>query len=164
MPAYLKKPRQYIQLIHIAKAQLGLDDDLYRSVLLSLTNKSSCSDMGAIELDKVLEYMKSKGFKPSSKKSRKGHSPVSRNKKASEKTPLDKLRQVWIEMAYNGLLKDGSEQALLNWSKSQAKRFNKGVPVERMEWLDGDVVHFLIEQLKKWYKRLDPQLYEVNYG
>ncbi len=156
---------RYIQLIHIAKSQLGLDDDLYRSVLLDLTKKSSCKDMGIIELEKVLTYMKSKGFKPKAKKSRKpGNSPVSRNKKAGEKTALDKLRQVWIEMARNGLLKNGSEQALVNWSKGQAKRFNKGVPIERLEWLDADVIHFLIEQLKKWYKRLDPKLYEVNNG
>lgn len=67
---------------------------------------------------------------------------------------LDKLRQVWIQMHYQGLLSNGSEQALQTWASNQSKRLNKGVPVKKLEWLTGKMEYALIEQLKKWHLRL----------
>ncbi len=51
-----------IQLIHIAKAQVGLSDEDYRAVLESTARKSSCSDMTLSELDDTLKAMKKLGF------------------------------------------------------------------------------------------------------
>ena len=34
-----------IGMIHVAKIQLGLDDDTYRALLIDLTGKDSCSRM-----------------------------------------------------------------------------------------------------------------------
>lgn len=68
-----------IQLIHIAKNQLGLDDDVYRDVLSVATGKvsadgtlvqegkRSCSKMNIAELRKVYQAMQDKGFKAKSK-------------------------------------------------------------------------------------------------
>ncbi|TMP27171.1 regulatory protein GemA [Pseudoalteromonas rubra] len=141
-----------IQLIHVGKGKLQWDDAFYREILVHCTGKDSCSKMNAGELNKVLNYMKSKGFEVITKKRGKGrNSPITRDK--DQKTPLDKLRQTWIAMKSRGYLRDGSEQALLNWSKSQAKRLNKGAAVERLEWLKPTMLHALIEQLKGWYQR-----------
>lgn len=52
-----------IQLIHIAKAQIGLSDEDYRAVLESTTKKSSCSKMTLSELDDTLKAMKKLGFR-----------------------------------------------------------------------------------------------------
>lgn len=52
-----------IQLIHIAKSQIGLSEDDYRAVLESTTKKTSCSDMSLFELNEVLKAMKKLGFK-----------------------------------------------------------------------------------------------------
>lgn len=52
-----------IQLIHIAKSQIGLTDEDYRAVLESTAGKSSCSDMTVFELDEVLKAMKKLGFR-----------------------------------------------------------------------------------------------------
>lgn len=145
---------RYIQLIHIGKSKLGWDDDLYRTVLLDLTNKDSCKDMGVSELDRVLKYMQRNGFEIITKKRGGKNSPMTRDIAPEDKTPLDKLRQVWIAMSHRGYLRDGSEAALLNWSKSQAKRLNKNVAIERLEWLREPMLHALIEQLKSWYARL----------
>ncbi|WP_046007025.1 gp16 family protein [Pseudoalteromonas rubra] len=127
-----------IQLIHVGKGKLQWDDAFYREILVHCTGKDSCSKMNAGELNTVLDYMKSKGFTVITKKrAGKGrNSPITRDK--DQKTPLDKLRQTWIAMKSRGYLRDGSEEALLNWSKSQAKRLNKGAAVE---------------QLKSWYQR-----------
>lgn len=162
---------RYIQLIHIAKSQLGWDDDLYRQVLSDLTKKTSCKNMNVTELKKVLGHMESKGFKVVTKKRGKGkNSPITRDK--ADKNQLDKLRQLWIAMKYRGYIKDGSEEALLKWSKSQAQRLNKNVAIERLEWLKDSMLHRLIEQLKKWYVRvmandmddLYPDLAALNFS
>lgn len=52
-----------IQLIHIAKSQVGLSDEDYRAVLESTAKKSSCSDMAVFELNEVLKAMKKLGFR-----------------------------------------------------------------------------------------------------
>lgn len=52
-----------IQLIHIAKSQIGLSDEDYRAVMESTTKKTSCSDMSLFELNEVLKAMKKLGFK-----------------------------------------------------------------------------------------------------
>ena len=52
-----------IQLIHIAKSQIGLSDEDYRAVLESTAKKTSCSEMTLFELNEVLKAMKKLGFK-----------------------------------------------------------------------------------------------------
>ena len=52
-----------IQLIHIAKSQIGLSDEDYRAVLESTTKKTSCSNMSLFELNEVLKAVKKLGFK-----------------------------------------------------------------------------------------------------
>ncbi|MCG9761471.1 regulatory protein GemA [Pseudoalteromonas sp. Isolate6] len=149
---YLSKSK-LIQLIHVGKTSLGWDEDLYRQILVELTKKESCEGMNVGELNKVLSHMKDKGFKVVTKKRGGKNSPMTRDIAPEDKTPLDKLRQVWIAMSHRGYLRDGSEAALLNWSKAQAKRMNKNVVIERLEWLRVPMVHALIEQLKSWYAR-----------
>lgn len=57
-------PKQ-IQLIHIAQAQLGLDDDAYRAIIAGRTDgkKSSSRDLTYDEADAVITYMVRQGFK-----------------------------------------------------------------------------------------------------
>lgn len=52
-----------IQLIHVAKKEIGLSDEDYRAVLESTTKKSSCAEMTLFELDEVLKAMKKLGFR-----------------------------------------------------------------------------------------------------
>jgi phage gp16-like protein len=48
--------------IHIAKKELGMDDDTYRAMLMQLTGFSSSKDLNAHERRKVLEHLKKAGF------------------------------------------------------------------------------------------------------
>lgn len=50
--------------IHIAKKDLGLDDDTYRDVLWRVTGKRSCKDMTIAQLQDVVKDMENSGFKP----------------------------------------------------------------------------------------------------
>ena len=49
--------------IHIAKKELGLDDDTYRAMLQHIGGVSSSKDLNALGRAKVLEHLKASGFK-----------------------------------------------------------------------------------------------------
>jgi phage gp16-like protein len=50
--------------IHIAKKQLGLDDDTYRAMLLQHGGVSSSKDLTPLGAAKVLRHLENAGFKP----------------------------------------------------------------------------------------------------
>ncbi|MBF0339769.1 MAG: regulatory protein GemA [Magnetococcales bacterium] len=54
----------HIQKIHIAKTQLGLNDDAYRALLEAQTGKTSCSTMTDPELQTVLQEFQRLGWRP----------------------------------------------------------------------------------------------------
>lgn len=146
------KPHNYYkQLINIAKGQLALPDDLYRANLKTLTGKTSLRDMTIPDLVMVLDHMQKSGFKI---KATTRKSPTTSDKAEGTHTMLDKLRQVWIQMNYQGLIKNGSEKSLQTWAGNQSKRLNKGVAINKLEWLPGNILYALIEQLKKWHLRM----------
>lgn len=139
--------KRLVQLIHIAKAQLEMDDNIYRANLQAWTGKASTKDMGLKQLDRVLDGFKSLGFKP-----------VPASKKRPAKKPLQddvlaKLGQIWTQMAAQGFIRDGSYNALEAWAIPQSKHLNNGVAIERLEWMV-DIASPLIEQLKSWHRRL----------
>ena len=129
---------KYIKLIHIAKTQLNLDDDTYRKLLLTVTKKNSTKDMTIWELEKVLDNLKSKGFK------------VKSSKKAGRITATEpihqKIRSLWIELANAGAVKNRSEKAI----NAYVKRITG---IEVMYWLNTKQAIIVIESLKGWLAR-----------
>lgn len=129
---------KYIRLIHIAKSQLNIDDDTYRHLLQTLTPKKSTKDMTIWELEKVLDNLKSKGFK------------VKSSKKAGRITATEpvhqKIRSLWIELANAGAVKNRSEKAI----NAYVKRITG---IEVMDWLNTKQAIIVIESLKCWLAR-----------
>lgn len=56
-----------LQLIHIAKSQLGMDDETYRAMLSTVAGVKSAKDLDGAGRDKVLQHLKRCGFKPKAK-------------------------------------------------------------------------------------------------
>lgn len=54
--------------IHIAKKQLGLDDEAYRAMLWTVARVKSSADLDEYGRKRVLEHMRRGGFKPASNK------------------------------------------------------------------------------------------------
>jgi len=52
-----------LAVIHIAKKQLALDDDAYRSIMLSVAGKQSAAELDGIGRRKLLDHFKKIGFK-----------------------------------------------------------------------------------------------------
>ncbi|MBK1890699.1 regulatory protein GemA [Undibacterium sp. 14-3-2] len=130
----MKNRTQYIQLIHIAKSQLGLDDDVYRSMLTGLELPNSTTKMSVPELQKVLDHLKRSGFKVRSK-------PKDRSQDDSEQAKM--LRALWLELSGLGYVRDPSEKALAAWVKRETG-------VAALQWLNVETTQKTIEKLKQW--------------
>lgn len=130
---------KYIKLIHIAKSQLNIDDDTYRHLLQTLTQKNSTKIMTIRELKKVVDNLKAKGFK------------VKPPKKAGKITATEpihkKIRSLWLKLADAGEVKNRSEKAI----NSYVKRITG---VEVMDWLTEKQAMVVIESLKCWQARI----------
>lgn len=96
-----------IQLIHIAKSQIGLSDEDYRAVLESTANKSSCSEMSVFELNEVLKAMKKLGFRVKKMETREEEIGWD-----TSRAQMDYIRGMWELVA-----RDKSERALYRFIK-----------------------------------------------
>ncbi len=147
--------RKMIQIIHVAKSKLGLDDATYRAILgRKAGGKSSSKDMSMSELEAVLEHMRSLGFED---RSSGGPKPASKAKAAKlADDPQSKLiRHLWLRLRDLGAIQDSSEAALASFVKGQIR-------VERLEWLNGYQAGVIIERLKKWVDRVECATPEGN--
>ncbi|EMB2530956.1 gp16 family protein [Klebsiella pneumoniae] len=136
-----------IKVIHIARRDLHLDDDTYRSLLGAVVpGKSSCREMTIIELQNVIQALEAKGFK----------SKPLRCSKRRMSAPSDvslKIRAIWKTMFNEGFIRDGSDIALDRFVQRQTRIRNGGAGVSSLEWLRADAEDNLLESLKQWHIR-----------
>ena len=142
-----------IQLINIAKSQLKLDEDVYRSMLKAATKKDSLRAMSLAELEQALEAFKQKGFKPKAKAAPKGKRMSPSTAKANPKNKeITKIRAIWITMHKQGFVRDGSETALDSYVRRMTSKM-KSKGVDSVAWLDWKQSYSVLESLKNWHRR-----------
>ena len=125
--------RQQLARIHLAKKQLRLDDDTYRSLLLRVGGHASSADMTAEQRNAVLREFARLGFKEERKTDQRRRWPG--EPRNCDAVPL--LRKV------RALLADQRRP----WSyvhKLGERMFN----VKRVEWLREDQLHSLVGALQ----------------
>ena len=125
--------------IHIARSQLGLDEDTYRDVLWTVARVRSSKDLDWTGRKKLLEHFQAKGWKPAPPKRAKATKPVSGGQEGM-------IRALWSELHAEGKVRDPSDAALGAWLKRNRWP-------ERAEWLAGNEITQAIEALKKWLAR-----------
>lgn len=124
-----------IQLIHVAKSKLGMDDETYRAMLWSIARVQSSTDLDFAGRQRVLEHLrKCGGLKPS--RGITATDPVSR-----------KIRSQWLRLRDLGELRDASEGALASYVE-------RVTGVKALQWLNSDQAASVIESLKAWEKRI----------
>jgi phage gp16-like protein len=126
--------------IHIAKKDLGLDDETYRAVLWTCARVHSSKDLDHAGRAAVLDHFKARGWK--------AKPPVKAKQKAklSDEPQHKMIRGLWLELHANGTVIDPSEKAIARFIKNQTK-------VDRMEWLSVNQASQIIERLKSWLNR-----------
>lgn len=135
-----------IAQIHIAKTQLKMDEETYRTFLTNTVKKGSCSDMTISELHIVVSALLKRGFNQSGKR-RIGSS----NEKVRSNI-IKKIRAKWLEMHTEGIVRNSSEDAL-NVYVSKIARNKQGYPIHFVTWLDNEQATRVLERLKKWQSR-----------
>ncbi|OBX01539.1 Mu-like prophage FluMu protein gp16 [Gallibacterium genomosp. 1] len=150
------KPK-LIQLIHIAKHKLGIDEETYRMILQNETGKNSCKTMNINELMQVYDHFEQAGFKRTTKRK---YSPTSSSAKVKHDIAL-KIRAVWIEMHKQGVIRDGSEDALNSFVRNvvnpilQQQDKPLVLNVQSLDYKFGTIV---LERLKKWQQRTQKEV------
>lgn len=152
----MKKPNdnnrrtQLIRLIHVARRELGMQDDDYRAMLRSMPSlggKISSADLGIKGLELVLEALKRKGFKIRVKGPTKTAQAPAKPTRALANDEQSKLiRHLWLQMHAQGIVRDPSEASLAAYVCRIAK-------IEALQWLNTEQASAVIETLKKWQKR-----------
>ncbi len=141
------KKIKLIQLIHIGKTQLGLDDELYREVLESCTGKTSSKEMTILQLESVLDRMKQLGFQVESK-------DKTGVQNLADDSQSKLIRHLWLQLHKAGQVRNSSEKAL-------AKFVENKVGVSALQFLSTKNADMIITHLRQWCKRckierLDP--------
>ncbi|TBZ98261.1 regulatory protein GemA [Rhizobium leguminosarum bv. viciae] len=130
-----------IAAIHVAKKQLGLDDDTYRAKLARITGKSSAKEMTEVERQQVLTVFRNEGFAPA---------PAALRADGRQKLTgkyAKKLQALWVAGWNLGIVRDRDDKALVAFVKRQT-----GIDHTRF-LVFADDGRRAIEALKGWIKR-----------
>lgn len=123
--------------IHVARKQLGLDDDTYRAMLVRVTGKDSAGKMNEAERQRVVEELRKRGFKKSSTPARSRAAGPYRAK----------LQALWIALWNLGLVDDPSDYAMTTFVRRQAKLDHTRFLIHHED------ASAVIEALKEWMAR-----------
>ncbi|MBE9577881.1 MULTISPECIES: regulatory protein GemA [Moraxella] len=136
-PKPYDKKKKLIQLIHVGKSELHLDDETYRDILAYTIGKNSTKEMSVAELNIVLTELKRKGFKTT----------TSTKPKTTTNSPQDRLiRHLWLTLNGLGAVNDRSETAMNNYATNQL-----GANLPNLNTREKSQ---LIESLKQWLARI----------
>lgn len=131
-----------LAMIHIAKKDLGLDDETYRAMLWTIAHVRSSSELDYAGRAKVLTHLKACGWKQKPPVKAKQNAPLSGDLQHKM------IRGLWLELHAKGRVLDPSEQAISRFIKNQTK-------IDRIEWLSTKQASSIIERLKSWLDRAD---------
>lgn len=99
-------PSKKIAVLHVAKKQLGLDDDNYRDILRRYGGVESATDLDEIGFSYVMRYMTALGFRSTWTKRTFGNRPG-----MASPAQIELMRKLWL--SYHGA--DDGETALNAW-------------------------------------------------
>lgn len=121
--------------IHIAKQQLGLDDETYRALLARVAGVRSAKDLNARQVGRVLAEFERLGWQPK---------PANKGRKAPKPAP--------DRQALTSKIEAFLAEAKRPWSYADAMALRM-FKVERVEWCDGDQLRRLVAALTYDAKR-----------
>lgn len=134
-----------IKLIHVARRELGLDDETYRAMLQMVAGVKSSSDLDWQGRKKVLDHFKAKGFKVKSKAAP-GKAP--RPNLDAADPQYRKIRALWSALHDSGVVRVNTDAAVRIYIKRMTG-------CDDYRFCNGAQVVIVIEGLKKWIGRIN---------
>ena len=138
-----------LQKIHIARKQLAMSDDTYRSLLreISKDRTDSSGELTHVERAQLLKHMERCGFKARKPKQNRRAPAKPDLPIGDDRDQVKMIRGLWIELHEFGAVRDASELAMCAYVKRVTRK-------DHPKFLDIDQASDIIEQLKKWRDRV----------
>lgn len=124
--------------IHIAKKELGLSDDDYRTMLWTIARVESAGKLDRYGRRRVLQHLRTRGWKPFGRRKMSGPPAV--------------IVALWLDLHRLGGVRNKSDRALRKFVQRILP--DDDIP-DDIQWLDNDQATRVIEVLKKWRDRLE---------
>lgn len=134
-----------LKIIHVARKELGLDDDTYRALLVRVTGKASLRDMSERQMLAVIKEMKEKGFRI---RSSKGGKPLPKAFQGHSRL----IHALWKSCHTLGVIENPSRDALRAFCKRFVAHGQGGVAVDP-DMLSRDQATPVIKALKQMEER-----------
>jgi phage gp16-like protein len=148
-PAVLDPPgarKADLAAIHIAKAELGWDDDFYRSIMQAKCGVTSSALLDYAGRKRFLAHLRACGWQGGTR----GAASAGDRNSGRSRAPLTpsqrKMWALWQQLADAGLVDSRRMPALVAFAARQTG-------VERLEWLKPAQEDLVIESLKAWLRR-----------
>ncbi len=144
-------------LLAVGKAELKWDDEFYYGIWLpmrggtKIDGRYSAKTLSDEQLVKALEEMKRSGFVVRHATSSNKGASAKKSRALADDAQSKKIRALWLELHAAGGVRDSSERALARWIAGQTQSSGG---TEALQWLSSEQASRLIEQLKKWLKRI----------
>ena len=142
-----QKKARLVQLLHVAKSQLMMDDTAYRTLLANASHgKTSSKAMSIDELELALRMMKAQGFVVTTGKTRpNGKADLTVYEHGKQ---VAMIRGLWLALHQLGAVHSPAEASL-------AKFVKRMTGVDYHGWLSIEDAARVIEHLKKWKQRVE---------
>ena len=137
------------KLVHVGCRELGIDGDTRRDLQLLVTGKGSMADMAEADLEKLVEALKAKGFKPGFK----AGSTARKTRPAAPRADLRFAHVMWKLLAQAGAVKVPGREGLNAFVRARFEKKWGAVPLDidaLREWKQIDDV---VQALRDWCKR-----------
>lgn len=140
-----------IKLIHVAARELGLDEDTRRDLQLVITGKASLRDMSAAELDRVVDALKARGFKPGRHVARKG-------RRTAERGDTRFVHVLWGKLVKAGAVDAPGVKGLNAFIRTRFEAAWGAAPLDVDLMQDAAQIATVIEALKAMCRRAGVRL------
>lgn len=135
-----------IRLIHVAARELGLDADTRHDLQLVTTGKASLADMTPAELDKVVDALKARGFRPGRRVARKGRPAAARG-------DVRFAHVLWGKLVKAGVVEGPGAKGLNGFIRRRFEAAWGAAPLDVDQMQDASQVATVVEALKAMCRR-----------
>jgi phage gp16-like protein len=148
------KRRRELAKLHVAKKQLGIDDEAWRMICLRVTDGKcdSSAAMTAAMRQALLEELRAKGFA-----AQPGTGAATRKFRGAQDATARKIRACWLDLKNAGALSDASEAALMKFVEHRTGK-------QALQFLTVDEAIAVIEALKQWHRRVTRNVRAARMG
>ena len=139
--------RQLQRLVHVGCRELGIDAELRHDLQLVTTGKASMADMTEAELERMVDALRARGFKP-------GFSGDLKGRRApAPRADLRYVHVLWGLLAKHGVVRVAGAEGLNAFIRKRFGRAWGSVPIDVDALRDWRQIADLVDALKAWCAR-----------